>query len=171
MPPSPAPCRPALPQVPQPHPKPSPSSPTPPNQPNAIQATRSTAVGRRPRGQSCTHCFALGFENPQQSFGTHMRSMTVIKMPPPLPSKKNAAAGGTKPSLASVTVMGRSSAKADSPKHVARVNGMQNLQPSTPNSVVCPCFCLFPSSFVQFTKLMSLCSTHHAGRSSTGLCI
>ena len=59
---------------------------------------------------------------------THMRSMTVIKMPPPLPSKKNAAAGGTKPSLASVTVMGKSSAKADRPKQVAKVNGMQNLQ-------------------------------------------
>ena len=60
-----------------------------------------------------------------------MRSITVIKMPPPLPSKKNAAAGGTKPSLASVTVMGRSRAKADRPKQVAKVNGMQNLQQST----------------------------------------
>lgn len=57
-----------------------------------------------------------------------MRSMTVIKMPPPLPSKKKAAAGGTKPSLASVTVMGKSSAKADKPKQVAKVKGMQNLQ-------------------------------------------
>lgn len=57
-----------------------------------------------------------------------MRSMTVIRMPPPLPSKKNAAAGGTKPSLASVTVMGKSSAKADRPKQVAKVNGIQNLQ-------------------------------------------
>ena len=61
-----------------------------------------------------------------------MRSITVIKMPPPLPSKKNAAAGGTKPSLASVTVMGRSRAKADRPKQVAKVNGMQNLQQSNP---------------------------------------
>ena len=66
-------------------------------------------------------------------FGPHMRSMIVIKIPPPLPSKKNAAAGGTKPSLASVTVMGRSRANADSPKHVAKVNGMQNLQSFTPH--------------------------------------
>ena len=37
-------------------------------------------------------------------------------------------AGGTSPSLASVTVMGRSRAIADSPRQVARVKGMQNLQ-------------------------------------------
>ena len=53
--------------------------------------------------------------------------MTVIRIPPPLPSKKKAVAGGTSPSLASVTVMGRSRARADNPRHVANVKGMQNL--------------------------------------------
>lgn len=56
-----------------------------------------------------------------------MSSMTVMSTPPPLPSKKKAVAGGTKPSLASVTVMGRSRAKADNPRQVANVKGMQNL--------------------------------------------
>ena len=56
-----------------------------------------------------------------------MSSMTVIRIPPPLPSKKKAVAGGTSPSLASVTVMGRSRARADNPRHVANVKGMQNL--------------------------------------------
>ncbi len=54
-----------------------------------------------------------------------MSSMTVIRIPPP--SKKNAVAGGTSPSLASVTVMGRSRASADNPRQVANVKGMQNL--------------------------------------------
>ena len=58
---------------------------------------------------------------------THMRSMTVMRMPPNLPSRKKAAAGGTSPSLASVVVMGRSSASADRPRQVASVKGMQNL--------------------------------------------
>ncbi len=58
---------------------------------------------------------------------THMSSMTVIRIPPPLPSKKKAVAGGTRPSLASVTVMGRSRASADNPRQVANVKGMQNL--------------------------------------------
>ena len=56
-----------------------------------------------------------------------MRSITVIKIPPPLPKRKNAVAGGTNPSFASVTVIGRSKANAESPKQVASVNGMQNL--------------------------------------------
>ncbi len=56
-----------------------------------------------------------------------MSSMTVIKIPPPFPSKKKAVAGGTRPSLASVTVMGRSRASADNPRQVANVKGMQNL--------------------------------------------
>ena len=66
-----------------------------------------------------------------ESWGAYMRSMTVIKIPPPLPKRKNAAAGGTNPSLASVTVIGKSKANAESPKQVARVNGMQNLQSHT----------------------------------------
>ena len=50
-----------------------------------------------------------------------------MRMPPNLPSRKKAAAGGTNPSLASVVVMGRSSARADRPRQVASVKGMQNL--------------------------------------------
>ena len=61
----------------------------------------------------------------------HMRSMMVMRIPPPLPSRKRAAAGGTSPSLASVYVMGRSSASADRPRQVASVKGMQNLGPIT----------------------------------------
>lgn len=64
----------------------------------------------------------------RQKRGTHMSSMTVMRTPPPLPSRKKAVAGGTSPSLASVTVMGRSRASADSPRQVAKVKGMQNLQ-------------------------------------------
>ena len=59
--------------------------------------------------------------------GAYIRSMMVIKTPPNLPSKKKAAAGGTSPSFASVAVIGRSSARAESPSVVARVKGMQNL--------------------------------------------
>lgn len=51
-----------------------------------------------------------------------------MSMPPNLPRRKKAAAGGTSPSLASKTVMGKSSARADKPRVVARVKGMQNLQ-------------------------------------------
>ena len=52
----------------------------------------------------------------------------VIRMPPKSPRRKKAAAGGTSPSLASRFVMGKSKARADRPRVVARVNGMQNLQ-------------------------------------------
>lgn len=51
-----------------------------------------------------------------------------MRMPPNLPSRKKAEAGGTRPSLASRTVMGRSKASAERPRVVARVKGMQNLQ-------------------------------------------
>jgi len=56
-----------------------------------------------------------------------MRSMTVMRMPPNLPSRKKAAAGGTRPWLDSKAVMGRSRARAERPRVVARVKGMQNL--------------------------------------------
>ena len=57
-----------------------------------------------------------------------MRSITVIRTPPKSPKRKKAVAGGTRPSLASRVVMGRSKARADSPRVVARVKGMQNLK-------------------------------------------
>ena len=70
-----------------------------------------------------------------------MSSMTVIRIPPPLPSKKNAVAGGTSPSLASVTVMGRSRASADNPKQVASVKGMQNLHSQRVSHMQVSVFC------------------------------
>lgn len=55
-----------------------------------------------------------------------------MRMPPKSPSRKKAAAGGTRPSLASKVVMGKSKARADKPSVVARVKGMQNLSSKIP---------------------------------------
>lgn len=63
---------------------------------------------------------------------THIKSMVSRRMDPPLPIKAIAVAGGTSPRLASLAVIGRSSASAPKPSDVAKENGTAN-QTNPPN--------------------------------------
>jgi len=55
-----------------------------------------------------------------------MKSMMMIKMPPPLPIMTVADAGGTRPELASPTVSSTLSALPARPSDVASAKGMVN---------------------------------------------
>lgn len=62
----------------------------------------------------------------------HMKSMVRRRMEPPFPIKAIAVAAGTRPRLASLTVSGRSRARAPRPSDVASENGTAN-QTNPPN--------------------------------------